>query len=340
MSNQEDNWVRNSLQLSSTSQDEHVSLAIMYFTLAISLIILLHSAYVNDFNYSRKIRIISDICSVSVTVQIVCYIICAYGCSAKASVYLLNVASVTIAGMAAQLCDNYIVFSRYIYVCDAFSENSGKVSTVHKAITTVYIFVTLYCSWIPFYTIVPLFVSLSDDDTTVIDTYINIQIYVLYLGYILFDVFYTILVLIQVYKVIKNSNETVERIIMLKNLSFKAVLHNISSIFAISLFIFWTDFGLIAYNLVVMITVHVLFNIKIEHYFCTSTSVNDAHQIVDNAGSVSCEKGFVTIGRSSKLSSVKSIGKSTRILSCCSCVDMDVIVVKEYHVHPAPTSSV
>lgn len=264
-------WIKNS-PVVVLSDDDDLAL-VLYFSLVISILILAHSAYVNRNHKLRKIRVISDICALSIVCQVICYLVCLRGCSAESSTYLLNIISNVIAGSVAQLCDNYIVFSRYIFVYNAYSDDNKHVSILHKAVTCIVTFIVLYCSWIPFYTIAPLFVSMNDDIQAVEYSYYCIT-YVLFVSYVAYDILYTVLIMIKIKDVLHANTERGDRIATLKVLGAKAIIHNCFSIAAITLYCFWETYGVFVYNLVIVLAIHTIFNLKLEHYFYSGNEHN------------------------------------------------------------------
>ena len=132
----------------------------------------------------------------------------------------------------------------------------------------IYVFVFLYLSWIPLYTIIPWFYNLNTPDTTqVLD---DLYLYGLVLPYILYDCVYTGLSIYRLYYFINiipmDSSNGIQRKSYLTILTIKAIIHNIISAASILADNYWDLYGGIFYNMCTMISLHLLFNWKIEAY--------------------------------------------------------------------------
>ena len=64
---------------------------------------------------------------------------------------------------------------------------------------------------------------------------------------------------------VMKSDEKIERKIQLRIVTIRAVLHNMCSIAAVLSFTFWSVYGTLFFNLLVMIAIHFLFNYRIEY---------------------------------------------------------------------------
>jgi len=233
-------WVNQSLQMIATSNSDFKG--ILYFMIIYSMAILFHSAFINGRKF-RVIRVVNDFAAVVSLIQAAAFLRCSSGCSLRESAYLLNVLANTICGGISQICDNYIVFNRYVAV--AYS-----VTNTHKYIALIYLFLFGYVSWVPFFTIVPWFYDVNG--VFVYSLVVLLSIYGFFLSYVLYDLFYTLLI--------------VRRLtgVTLRSLAIKSIIHNIISVCGAIAYSFWFPYGVLIYNIAVMTSIHFLFNWKIE----------------------------------------------------------------------------
>ena len=153
-------------------------------------------------------------------------------------------------GALVQGCDNYITFARYAVV-------NPQVSNTHKYLAIAYVLVFLYGSWWQWFTIAPAFHDMSGDDGYILVTYSNS--YVNFPSYVLYDFFYTILLLIEVYKV-KNAAVVSSSAEALEVLAYKAIIHNLLSIAGVGFYAYLVPIGILIQNIFIVTALHFLFN--------------------------------------------------------------------------------
>eukprot|EP01041_Mallomonas_annulata_P002834 gene2834-5569_t len=257
----DDTWVNNSLASEVPSDEGFIFF--VYFLVALSILILVHSFFINyNAKKIRSIRVISDIAALCTLVQGLCFIGCSNGCSPRSSAYALGLFVNGILTALAQVCDNYIVFERYCYVYNAFGrEQKHWVSTPHKVLVFIYVVVFLYFTWLPFFTIFPWFFDCNSDEA-VAWLLFNIA-YICSFTYVAYDLVYTGLMIRMVISV-SRSQEKQERKDFLRILAIKSVIHNMFSMAAILAYGYYLVYGVLIYNLFVMVSIHFLFNCKIE----------------------------------------------------------------------------
>ena len=253
---------------------------VMYCLLALGIIIFLHSWYINGTKY-RRVRICTDVAAITTVIQMACYLgfgkycpatldeplvkISGGGCSYESSAIVLNVVSLSIAGCLNQICDNYIVFNRYAVIVQ-------QVSFRHKYFASIYVVFFLYLSWWPFYTLVPFFINLNSVEALLLIYYC--AVYMLFVPYVLYNLFYTALVIKKLKEFMKHSTISKGRKQSLEIIVIKAVIHNFISAGGIAAYSFWPVYGLAVYNTCTMVSLHFLFNWKIDSALFGYASTN------------------------------------------------------------------
>ena len=249
----DEGWVKNSVVV--LVADDAPFIIALYALGIVAVLIILHSFYINGFS-SGKVRICTDIAAYATIIQVVSFLICSQGCSSRSSAYLLDVLTNAIAGGICQFCDNYMVFNRYSAIVP-------NVSDRHKWGAVFYVFTFMYLSWIPFYTILPLFYDMNRDSLTEVIFFLAIIPY--FVGYVLFDIFYTGLVVIKLYELMAPAIVTA-RDSRLRIIAVKAIIHNVLSAAAIAAYSFWPVYGILMFNVCIMFSLHFLFNWKVESF--------------------------------------------------------------------------
>ena len=239
-------WVQNSIQFDVSGNN---IVAILIVIIALAIFVIAHSMNLHDTKYG-KLRICTEIAAVTTLIQAVCYFQCADTCSLRRSAYLLNVVSNGICGTINQICDNYIVYNRFlvIYGC--------KDQKYHK-IVIAYVVIFLYLTWVPLYTIVPFFIDLNTHESKR-----NIMIltnFILLPTYIFYDLYFTYFMVQKLITLSARTNE--ERLQkLLLSLSRRTIYHNILSILGIISYCFWFPYGVVLFNVCTTISLHFLFN--------------------------------------------------------------------------------
>ena len=241
---------------------------LLYFEIAISGAIILHSWTINKWKF-RILRACTEISAFCTILQAALYLYCTdtnasddysgNSCSIRVSAYLFDVLGEGVASTVIQICDNFVVFHRYVVL-------TNDNSLVHRIFLLAFVIVILFGTYWPFYTVFPWFMNMNTaSNTELVITYL--AQYVLFPAYAFYDLFYSLLVLRKLWKLMHNSIHNSERQESFQILAFKTIVHNLLSIGAIGSFCFYISYGIITYNVVLTCAMHFCFNWKFEKYF-------------------------------------------------------------------------
>jgi len=227
-----------------------------YAAIVISGTILLHSHFINGARF-RVVRILTDIAAIATLGQALCVLLSLNNSlSEKEGCYLLNVVGQGFFGLLNQFSDNYAVYVRYLLL-------NPKFSRFLRVLTFIYVLGFLYSTWWPFSTFAPWFVNVNDPAKL---NDIKILNKLWYYSYISYDCFFTVLVLLEIYRPhIKQSLTLFRRDNKMYVVAFKAILHNIFSIGGVYAYINYSYYGTTILDLAVCFSLHI--NWKFEKYF-------------------------------------------------------------------------
>ena len=123
----DDTWVRNSIATAVSVGDFTNCL---YFIMSLSVAIILHSWLINGRRW-KIVQLCTEIAALSTVGLCACFLYCTNydanddsngdSCDLRISAYMINVVASVICGSINQICDNYIVFSRYVVICGSVS---------------------------------------------------------------------------------------------------------------------------------------------------------------------------------------------------------------------------
>ena len=250
-------WTGNSVVLYSRSQTFSTFAGIV---LAIACIILIHSFFL----YRRKIRSIrvcTELTSTLIIAQSSCYIAFGGGNDRSASAFVINIFAVSVCGLFIQLCDNYVVFER-------FTSISGITNSWYHRTALIYVMTLLCCTWWPFYTFGPMLANLNNGSSAYA-FYIS-KTWVLYCSYLIYNIFLMMMLLNKLRERLIPSISFSRRL-AIQIIGVKVIMHNIVSAGAITAYCFWPVYGVLTFSLCVVISLHLLFNCKIESLFLKSS---------------------------------------------------------------------
>ena len=241
-------WIDNNMVLNLTYPDI-IFTTFLYLVVIFSVVVVAHG-YLIHFRSFKRIRICTDVAAITTAVQAICYIQCDENCGRQKSVLLLNILSVSFCGALCQICDNYIVYNRYVLI------SSRPISPLYHRFVFLYVFVLMYLCWWPFYNIIPLFLNLNTPEAT---SYLTIIIsYIYFTAYSSYEVYFTALVIIRLNEINKNGSSS--RNYVIQSICSRAIKHNIVSIAGLAAYCFWQPYGIVVYNLGVVLSLHLFFN--------------------------------------------------------------------------------
>ena len=163
-------WIYNSFSVANSVPAGDSFLYLAYFVLALCFYILLHSAYLNGKKFST-IRILTDTTCVCTIIQFFLLFECStkYCGQFKNAIVVDFLANGVFSGIV-QGCDNYTTFFRYAAVV-----GEKRITRTRKILTLIYVIVTLFFCWWPYYVIIPFFANMNGPEE--IETYVSSQYY-------------------------------------------------------------------------------------------------------------------------------------------------------------------
>ena len=250
---------------------------IAYLTIALGIVILLHSFCINKFRYSI-VRICTDAACIATVCQTVCLLQCATGCTTIESVVYVNILANAFFSAVTQACDNYITFARYAVVVD------WKISQTRYILTTVYVIVNLYFCWWPFFTVTPFFISMNLLEYRTL--YSDFQYYWNFPAYCLFNMYHSYLLYIEILAMRSQQIYGLDTT-RLEVMALKSILHDMVSIAAVGCYAFTYPLGASLQNILIMIALHVIFNWKKPTRYMENAlgkaKINDSSAIASDA---------------------------------------------------------
>jgi hypothetical protein len=268
------------LQQSSLQMDNHTSLAVgnnwfehsealefdpdptfmsvLYGTVALCCFVLIHS-YVINGNKMKPIRVASDCAALSTILQSICIVNCLGGCGTRKSAILINLLANAIFNGTVQICDNYVTFSRYAMI-------AGKVSRAHKIAVSLYLFFLMYVTWWPYFTVVPFFVDMNSNLVAIQS--LKIMYLILYISYIVFDVFYTGLCIHLLWRHQTNLGSMSLGLDGYTTLAIRACIHNVMSIAGMTVSLWLFPLGMFLQNILIVVALHFVLNWKPKFRCC------------------------------------------------------------------------
>jgi len=258
---------------------------LLYFEIALSGAIIIHSWVINKFKF-RALRICTELTAFCTILQSSFYLYCTNmeatddysgnACSIRTSAYLFDAIGLGFAATVVQICDNYVVFHRYVRIMD-------DKSTLHRVLVLIYLLVFLYGTYWPFYTVVAWFINLNTIfNLDLVVTYM--AQYILFPAYVFYDIFYTSFVVWKLYQLMHNSVSDSNRKTSFRILVIKTILHNLISIGAIGAYSFYTTYGIIVYDVAITFSLHVCLNWKIENHFRRGSLITRVSSAVTRGG--------------------------------------------------------
>lgn len=289
MSNLNDEWPNNSV--SGLSITDLSFQYLMYITVALSGLILIHSAVINFKKKRNIVAVTTNLATISLLIEAILFLYCSYPdkCSSTTmNATLLAFFANGCCGALIQAADNYITFSRYVCVV------GGQVSSRHTIMAIVYVIVFLYATWWPWYTFVPFWRNMNTDDSINLIDITNI--YINFPAYILYDLFYTSKLILFIRKL--NSESTLTRantsaMLMAK----KALAHNLLSIAGAWFFAFYLPQGVIIQSILIVLALHFLFNWKGSKYIFNPSELYRNKYAVDSTGTPGPRGSTITVSR-------------------------------------------
>lgn len=239
----------------------------------IGVLLFLHSIYYSGTKYSY-IRILSELASLSCAGQSIAFLTCLTGsCSAQKHALFQNVLGATIfGGLVNQVCDNFVTFQRYQVVIN------HTASRAHKWLAFLWVVLFMILPWLPFFTVLPIWIDLNSTEWIRIQYVICVIVY--FIGYIIFELFYLFLVTKELYTLHRNQHiqiatPTAEPSVQaldsafVKENAIRAILHTIVSVAGAGTYSFGGTPGLLIQCLMYTITLHFLLNVKVRMPTCS-----------------------------------------------------------------------
>ena len=224
---------------------------LLIFSIIFGSVIIIHSCYLNGSRYN-EIRIITDIASISMIGSATCFLSCINSnCSLFTETITNNILANSFFGLICQSCDNYITFERYNKIV-------GKTSTTHKIITFIYWIVFLCLTWLPMFTVFPIWFDQNAEIWVFVDSIV--LNYINFTAYILYNTFYITLTFLEITK-LKKSSLSINNIYLIE-IAIRSICHTTFSTIGIILYVFHLPSGSIEQTICVAGSIHVFINWK------------------------------------------------------------------------------
>ena len=253
------NWTRNSLlfDLSATSS---AYVDANYAMIVVSVIILSHSIS----NHRRKcsiVRLQTEVGSLSATFAGALFLLLYYcGSSVEASVFLYDFLYMGFFPLVIQLCDNHMFYSRL--------KSVSKIPLWKQRLIHTYIIFVLSLTWAPFYSIVPFFYNTNSSNLTYVYLVtLSIQVW----GTVAYNFYFTLefsIILRAISASKAAQTAALQRTANLRAIiSVKSIIHCMTSSIASLIYLYIPGVGNPIYVMIIILGMHLLFNISIEKQF-------------------------------------------------------------------------
>lgn len=262
-------WVDYSSSPANADLVGELFISVAYFVIILGFLILIHSFCINKFTLSI-VRICTDASCIATIGQHFCLLECAVSCTPIKSVVYVNILANAFFSAIVQACDNYITFARYAVVVD------WQISRRRYVLTTLYVIFMLYACWWPFFTFAPFIASMNTDEAKLI--YIYSQIYWNFPTYILFNVYHSYLLFIEI-TAMRNQKIQGLDTTRLEVMALKSIFHDMISIAAVACYAFLYPLGAALQDILIMLALHFIFNWKqptrwLERYLQSTKTVD------------------------------------------------------------------
>jgi len=267
-------WESNSMSFDPSYTDSVNNFT--YTALALSIFMLIHSFIINrGFKKINHVRICSDICQICTIVIIAISLGCAsmnpphYICEHPAVAY--NIGIMTLTSGVTQAVDNFITYDRYRVL-------NHKVNNWLKYLALFWVVVMLFLTWVPFFTFLPFFIDMNDTNNA--DMYTIIGNYLWWASYFAYNYFFAFMIARRLYihvYVYTEHDHNQPRSEPLIIWGVKAFIHALLSCVgnAFNAGFFDQSSGAIACNLLTSMTIHFLFNYKIENCIASTRPMSE-----------------------------------------------------------------
>jgi len=248
-------WVRYSTKFDPSSLTRSYWIG-LYILIALSVIVLLHSYFLNRNKYNT-VRLYAEVSSGTAIFGAILVIIAANKPSTMKSAVCYDFFWNGTVNLTIQLCDNYLFLDRFKAVRKV---PRWKVICIH-----MWIWVVITVPWFPTYVIIPFFYDTNSD------TFIFVNGYVLpiccwatiaYNSYFTGEFANVLYKAGRVSKGVSNTSQSKK----VKIIAMKSILHCMTSSAANIFYAYVPVLGVLIYCIMLIFACHFLFNFKIENY--------------------------------------------------------------------------
>mmetsp|Transcript_26065 Transcript_26065/g.24906 ORF Transcript_26065/g.24906 Transcript_26065/m.24906 type:complete len:394 (+) Transcript_26065:206-1387(+) len=266
-----DSWIKHSFT-SNVSGDNEIITAfwVNVVIMIVASVILLHSAILHGKRYRGTIRMQTDVASIFTLLSSACYFIY-YTYPNRGSFAIIQ--DLLISGLfqiPIQLCDRYMFLERLKAVTRV---NRNKNILVHT-----YIYLILVATWIPFYTLVPIFTD-TEGDACYSAYFVLNSIYLA--GILTYNFYFTLefVLILRVHKLFEKRENIYLSGRPAKVIAVKSIGHATTSSLASILkyaYLFSNknrNLNIPIHNLIIILGLHIWFNISIESLRCFKRNI-------------------------------------------------------------------
>jgi hypothetical protein len=256
-------WVSNSFARGDSNY-KALTDGINILTIVVAVLILVHSFVLHGRKCLNSTRVQTDIACHFALFTGLCYFISTSDANETNWAVTSKLLSSGLFSLPISLCDNYMFLSRLKAV--------KRFSKVKNISIHVYIYTILVATWLPFFTIVPIFTDTNSSDC--FHVYYNLDCLWL-AGSLAYNFYFTVefLLILKVH-LFNKENKNVDSKKFAKLIAIKSIGHAITSSIAHVLnfvLLFFTDTSSLAtpvLNIILILGMHFWFNCDIEKSIC------------------------------------------------------------------------
>ena len=242
------NWTERSIRLHITDKYK----PILLFSMILGVIMIIHSWYLKGFKYN-KIRLMSEICSLSMIGSSYCFLSCIdEKCNLFTKTLLYNIVTESFLIPITMICDTYLTFKRYSIIVN-------NTTSLYRSCVFIYWCLFMVLPWCPFYNILPIWYDQNSDFWKKIR--FN-SIYVSMISVVSYYLYFFVMVYLELKKL--NTKSLSVRSLYLLEFIIRSLGHTTCSITGMILTMIYFPEGTIYIYIINSIGIHIFLNCKID----------------------------------------------------------------------------
>jgi hypothetical protein len=232
------------------------SIPTLYTAVAVGFGCFLHSTYIHYGKPYKVVRVISDVNAIAVALEAICFLQCLDGqCSTLKQTVVYNLIATVIFALISQTCDNYLTYQRYKVMCGG----KGLSACFRYSVFGWYV-TFLLMTWMPFYTILPIWYDQSSDEWLYIE-YIFVS-WMYFVTYFVYNLFFLVSVCRAIYGIRQSPTITEDSKMKFTGVAVRAICHSFSSFVGMFFFSFYLPDGVYLQTVCLALGIHFSLNVK------------------------------------------------------------------------------